>query len=202
MGSATGGAPGRVAEFDGQLHFVGNHFGEISMFQEFPKTPPRGRLQPAWNLRPAGSERDDDRGFHPAKQHVSRVSAGPELRGSVRIWNYKKRKTRQHHQPPVSQRRTRAGHHGRKDASQGSHRYCLHRGDVRWTHLRHRSDRRHGHRRVRHGDRNTAREDRCQRRNGPDSGDAAERRSSAGRNVSGRPGCHARYHLSRSTSNR
>ena len=27
MGSATGMAPGRVAEFDGRLHFIANHFG-------------------------------------------------------------------------------------------------------------------------------------------------------------------------------
>ena len=26
MGSATGMAPGRVAEFDGRMHFVANHF--------------------------------------------------------------------------------------------------------------------------------------------------------------------------------
>src|SRR5439155_21731427 len=46
MGSATGGAPGRVAEFDGQLHFVGNHFGPVSMFKEFPKTPPVDGFNP------------------------------------------------------------------------------------------------------------------------------------------------------------
>src|SRR3954447_5201388 len=34
MGSATGAAPGRVAEFDGQLHFVANHFGSMTLFQE------------------------------------------------------------------------------------------------------------------------------------------------------------------------
>ena len=70
MGSATGGAPGRIAEFDGQLHFVANHFGGLSLFQEFPKAAPGGRIQPAWHLRAAGSERDDDGGFHPAEQHA------------------------------------------------------------------------------------------------------------------------------------
>ena len=37
MGSATGGAPGRIAEFDGNLHFVANHFGAVSLLQEWPK---------------------------------------------------------------------------------------------------------------------------------------------------------------------
>src|SRR5215470_11688408 len=40
MGAADGSAPGRVAEFDGGLHFVANHFGTISMFQEWPAAPP------------------------------------------------------------------------------------------------------------------------------------------------------------------
>jgi len=34
MGSATGMAPGRVAEFDGRLHFVKDHFGTVSLFNE------------------------------------------------------------------------------------------------------------------------------------------------------------------------
>src|SRR6185369_12867168 len=46
MGSASGGAPGRIAEFDGQLHFVANHFGEVSMFQEWPKVPPVDGFNP------------------------------------------------------------------------------------------------------------------------------------------------------------
>src|SRR5690242_4384227 len=40
MGSATGMAPGRVAEFDGRLHFVANHFGTVSLFEEWPTKPP------------------------------------------------------------------------------------------------------------------------------------------------------------------
>jgi 56kDa selenium binding protein (SBP56) len=31
MGSSTGMAPGRVAEFDGRMHFVANHFGTYSL---------------------------------------------------------------------------------------------------------------------------------------------------------------------------
>src|ERR1700731_1638980 len=40
MGSADGMAPGRVAEFDGSMHFVANHFGPWSLFPERPSEPP------------------------------------------------------------------------------------------------------------------------------------------------------------------
>ena len=46
MGAADGTAPGRVAEFDGKLHFVANHFGTMSMFQEWPSTPPLDGFNP------------------------------------------------------------------------------------------------------------------------------------------------------------
>src|SRR5690242_2493872 len=46
MGSDTGGAPGRIAEFDGQLHFVANHFGQVSVFQEWPKEAPVDGFNP------------------------------------------------------------------------------------------------------------------------------------------------------------
>ena len=91
MGSATGGAPGRVAEFDGQLHFVGNHFGEISMFQEFPKTPPVDGFNPhGISARPDLNVMMTSDFILPSSTLTG--SAGPELRGSVRIWNYKKRR--------------------------------------------------------------------------------------------------------------
>ena len=91
MGSATGGAPGRVAEFDGQLHFVGNHFGEISMFQEFPKTPPVDGFNPhGISARPDLNVMMTSDFILPSSTLTG--SAGPELRGSVRVWNYKKRK--------------------------------------------------------------------------------------------------------------
>src|SRR3569833_1156851 len=32
MGSSTGMAPGRVAEFDGYMHFIKDHFGTVSLF--------------------------------------------------------------------------------------------------------------------------------------------------------------------------
>lgn len=91
MGSATGGAPGRIAEFDGQLHFVGNHFGEISMFQEFPKTPPVDGFNPhGISARPDLNVMMTADFILPSSTLTG--SAGPELRGSVRIWNYRKRK--------------------------------------------------------------------------------------------------------------
>jgi hypothetical protein len=91
MGSATGGAPGRIAEFDGQLHFVGNHFGEISMFQEFPKTPPVDGFNPhGISARPDLNVMMTADFILPSSTLTG--SAGPELRGSVRVWNYKKRK--------------------------------------------------------------------------------------------------------------
>ncbi len=91
MGSATGGAPGRIAEFDGQLHFVGNHFGAISMFEELPKTPPVDGFNPhGISARPDLNVMMTSDFILPSSTLTG--SAGPELRGSVRIWNYKKRR--------------------------------------------------------------------------------------------------------------
>jgi selenium-binding protein 1 len=91
MGSATGGAPGRIAEFDGRLHFVGNHFGEISMFQEFPKTPPVDGFNPhGISARPDLNVMMTADFILPSSTLTG--SPGPELRGSIRVWNYRKRK--------------------------------------------------------------------------------------------------------------
>src|SRR5579864_1392256 len=46
MGAADGSAPGRVAEFDGSLHFIANHFGTMSMFQEWPAEAPLDGFNP------------------------------------------------------------------------------------------------------------------------------------------------------------
>jgi 56kDa selenium binding protein (SBP56) len=91
MGSATGGAPGRIAEFDGQLHFVANHFGTLSMFQEWPKAPPVDGFNPhGISARPDLNVMMTADFILPSSTLTG--SAGPELRGSVRIWNYRKRK--------------------------------------------------------------------------------------------------------------
>src|SRR5260370_20085406 len=91
MGSATGRAPGRIADFYGHLHFAGNHFGEISMFQEFPKAPPMDGFNPhGISARPDLNVMMTADFILPTSTLTG--SAGPELRGSVRVWNYRKRK--------------------------------------------------------------------------------------------------------------
>jgi selenium-binding protein 1 len=91
MGSATGGAPGRIAEFDGQLHFVANHFGGLSLFQEFPKEPPVDGFNPhGISARPDLNVMMTADFILPSSTLTG--SPGPELRGSIRIWNYRKRK--------------------------------------------------------------------------------------------------------------
>ena len=90
-GFSQRGAPGRIAEFDGQLHFVGNHFGAVSLFQEVPKTPPVDGFNPhGISARPDLNLMMTSDFILPTSTLTG--SAGPELRGSVRIWNYKKRK--------------------------------------------------------------------------------------------------------------
>lgn len=91
MGSATGGAPGRLAEFDGQLHFVANHFGGISFFEEWPKVPPVDGFNPhGISARPDLNVMMTADFILPSSTLTG--SASPTLRGSVRIWDYKKRK--------------------------------------------------------------------------------------------------------------
>jgi hypothetical protein len=91
MGSASGGAPGRVAEFDGQLHFVANHFGVFSLFQEWPKVPPVDGFNPhGISARPDLNVMMTSDFILPSSTLAG--SPAPELRGSVRIWDYRKRK--------------------------------------------------------------------------------------------------------------
>ena len=91
MGSDTGGAPGRVAEFDGQLHFVANHFGTMTLFQEWPSAPPLDGFNPhGISIRPDLNLMMTADFILPSSTLTG--SAGPVLRGSVRIWDYKARK--------------------------------------------------------------------------------------------------------------
>jgi hypothetical protein len=91
MGSASGGAPGRIAEFDGNLHFVANHFGAVSMFQEWPKDPPLDGFNPhGISARPNLNLMMTSDFILPISTLMG--SMGPTLRGSVRIWDYKQRK--------------------------------------------------------------------------------------------------------------
>lgn len=90
MGSATGGAPGRVAEFDGQLHFVANHFGTMTLFQEWPSVPPLDGFNPhGISIRPDLNLMMTADFLLPSSTLTG--SDAPVLRGSVRIWDYKAR---------------------------------------------------------------------------------------------------------------
>ncbi|MCC7153258.1 MAG: hypothetical protein IT161_01715 [Bryobacterales bacterium] len=91
MGAADGTAPGRVAEFDGRLHFVANHFGTLSMFREWPTMPPLD------GFNPHGISARPDLNIMMTSDFVLPTStlagsSGPVLRGSVRIWDYRARR--------------------------------------------------------------------------------------------------------------
>jgi hypothetical protein len=93
MGSANGTEPGRVAEFDGSLHFVRNHFGTFSLFNEWPDSPP------LTGFNPHGIAARPDLNIMMTSDFILPAStlnlwpggANPQLRGTVRIWDYKKR---------------------------------------------------------------------------------------------------------------
>ena len=197
MGAADGTAPGRVAEFDGNCISWRNHFGALSMFQEWPEDAPAGRIQPARHLRASGSEPDDDLGLHPAEQHADglgrvlscAVPCASGITGSAKL-SRPSNLTSPDGGPAL-------GTMDVKMLPKDPMRYRLHRGNVRRPYLRDRSDRGHGRGGVRLANRDAAREDRCQRRNGPDSGDSAKRRSADCRPVPGRAGGHARHHGTR-----
>ena len=91
MGAADGTAPGRVAEFDGSMHFVGNHFGTMSMFKEWPAKPPLD------GFNPHGISARPDLNLMMTSDFIlpsSTLAGSPEpvLRGSVRIWDFRARK--------------------------------------------------------------------------------------------------------------
>lgn len=90
MGAADGTAPGRVAEFDGALHFVSNHFGTLSVFQEWPFSPPLEGFNPhGISARPDLNLMMTADFLLPTSTLAG--SQGPVLRGSVRIWDYRTR---------------------------------------------------------------------------------------------------------------
>jgi len=90
MGSATGMAPGRVAEFDGRLHFVKDHFGTMSLFNEWPSTPPLEGFNPhGISARPDLNLMMTSDFILPSSTLMG--SMGPVLRSSVRVWNFRDR---------------------------------------------------------------------------------------------------------------
>jgi 56kDa selenium binding protein (SBP56) len=91
MGAADGSEPGRVAEFDGRLHYVANHFGTVSMFREWPSKPPLD------GFNPHGISARPDLNLMMTADFLLPTSSltgtsGVVLRGSVRVWNYRARK--------------------------------------------------------------------------------------------------------------
>lgn len=91
MGAADGTAPGRVAEFDGRMHFVANHFGPTSLFEEWPTSPPLDGFNPhGISARPDLNLMMTSDFILPSSTLMG--SMGPVLRGSVRIWNFRERK--------------------------------------------------------------------------------------------------------------
>jgi len=91
MGSATGESPGRVAEFNGRLRFVANHFGRVSMFRELPAEPPLDGFNPhGIAVRPELNLMLTADFILPSSTLAG--SAGPVLRNTVRVWDYDARK--------------------------------------------------------------------------------------------------------------
>jgi selenium-binding protein 1 len=81
MGSATGGSPGRVAEFDRNLQLV----------REWPDTPPSDGFNPhGISARPELNLLVTSDFIDPAST-LNVVPGDPILRGSVRVWDLEKR---------------------------------------------------------------------------------------------------------------
>src|SRR5215510_5658661 len=82
MGSATGMTPGRVAEFDAGL----------GMVAEWPRRPPEMGFNPhGISARPELNLMVTSDFMMPASS-LNIVPADPELRGSIRVWDFNKRK--------------------------------------------------------------------------------------------------------------
>jgi 56kDa selenium binding protein (SBP56) len=81
MGSATGGAPGRVAEFDENLHLV----------KEWPEAPPQDGFNPhGISVRPDLNLMVTSDFINPVST-LNGVPGDPVLRGVVRVWDLKDR---------------------------------------------------------------------------------------------------------------
>ena len=87
MGSATGGAPGRVAEFDEHLHFTASHYGNLTLAGEWPASPPLD------GFNPHGISVREDKNLMVTSDFVLPASTlnifpgNPVLRGSIRVWD-------------------------------------------------------------------------------------------------------------------
>lgn len=82
MGSATGGDPGRVVEFDKGLHLI----------QEWPTRPPRDGFNPhGISARPELNLMVTSDFMMPASS-LNIVPGDPMLRGAIRVWNLDERR--------------------------------------------------------------------------------------------------------------
>lgn len=81
MGSATGGAPGRVAEFDGGLNLVG----------EWPTAPPLDGFNPhGISVRPELNLMVTSDFLNPVTT-LNQVPGPIEMRASIRVWDFRNR---------------------------------------------------------------------------------------------------------------
>lgn len=81
MGSASGGAPGRVAEFDSGLHLL----------HEWPDNPPQDGFNPhGMSARPELNLMVTSDFINPVTT-LNVFPGDPELRGSIRVWDFKNR---------------------------------------------------------------------------------------------------------------
>jgi selenium-binding protein 1 len=92
MGSAAGGAPGRVAEFDRSLRHVGSHFGGFTRLREWPKDPPLDGFNPHGITARPDLNLMLTADFILPDSTLNVVPGDPVLRGSIRVWDFARRR--------------------------------------------------------------------------------------------------------------
>jgi selenium-binding protein 1 len=91
MGSASGGAPGRVAEYNRDLQMQGSHFGNLTLTNEWPTNPPLDGFNPhGISARPDLNLMVTADFILPAST-LNIVPGDPVLRGSIRVWDMQAR---------------------------------------------------------------------------------------------------------------
>lgn len=91
MGSAAGGAPGRLAEFDHAMQYVGSHFGNLTLTRELPTQPPLD------GFNPHGISARPDLNLMLTSDFILPVSTlnlipgDPVLRNTIRVWDFNNR---------------------------------------------------------------------------------------------------------------
>ena len=92
MGSASGNAPGRVAEFDRSLRHVANHFGRLRLGGEWPTEPPLDGFNPHGISARPDLNLMVTADFILPDSTLNVVPGDPVLRGSIRVWDFLDRK--------------------------------------------------------------------------------------------------------------